>query len=385
MAGASVADAGALALALAPTLVRSLLADFSATLAPLKYPPGSVYEWRDVPYEAAPAHPKHKLDVFVGGASSSSSSSPTFPRPLQPVFLFVHGGAWARGDRRHIGNFYHNAGVAAALSGCVGVVPSYRLSPEVGHPAHLDDVLAAMRWVRRHARRYGGDPSRIILAGHSAGAHLAMLAALHPEGMSGGAGPGGARSSSRASAAAGGVAGVVGISGVYNLVRLGTSPFGDTLVRAAFGLDVPRWREASPVHLLGEGGGGGGTAAGGPLADGSTPVLLLNAEEDFHLTEDAEEFDRALALAHAKLGGHGAPTAATAAAAAAAQSAAAAHFSFPPGVQRLPSHAPFVTRGIVKGSNHLTVVGGLGQPGDPVTAAVFGWVRGVVGARGARG
>jgi acetyl esterase/lipase len=76
-------------------------------------------------------------------ASSDIYVSATgFPRPLQPVLLFVHGGGWVRGDRQHdaMPGVYDNVGAAAAKAGVVGVVISYRLSPGVRHPEHTRDV-----------------------------------------------------------------------------------------------------------------------------------------------------------------------------------------------------------------------------------------------------
>ena len=61
-----------------------------------------------------------------------------------------------------------------AAAGYLPVVPSYRLSPEVSHPAHIQDVAAAFAWVNRNIRQHGGDPDRIMVIGHSAGAYLAM-------------------------------------------------------------------------------------------------------------------------------------------------------------------------------------------------------------------
>lgn len=70
------------------------------------------------------------------------SSDGPFPRPKQPVCLFVHGGGWVRGDRQHdyVPKLYDNFGAACAKAGVVGVVMSYRLSPEVRHPQHVLDV-----------------------------------------------------------------------------------------------------------------------------------------------------------------------------------------------------------------------------------------------------
>lgn len=87
-----------------------------------------VYSWQDLSYSdhlsaEHEAHEKHQVDVFI--------SAQPFPRPKQPVCLFVHGGAWQRGDRRHRLNTYQNIGIGCARAGIVGVVMSYRLAPQV--------------------------------------------------------------------------------------------------------------------------------------------------------------------------------------------------------------------------------------------------------------
>jgi arylformamidase len=88
-----------------------------------------------------------------------------------PIVLFVHGGSWQFGDKQPVGNkpsFF-------AEHGFLFVSTNYRLSPAVAHPTHVSDVARAVAFVHDHAREYGGDPDRIFLMGHSAGAHLVAL------------------------------------------------------------------------------------------------------------------------------------------------------------------------------------------------------------------
>ena len=91
-----------------------------------------------------------------------------------PVVVFFHGGALRAGDK--------SAGQVVAerlVPEGVGVVSaSYRLSPKFRHPAHVEDAAAAAAWVIQNIARYGGDPNRVYLSGHSAGAYLAVLLAL---------------------------------------------------------------------------------------------------------------------------------------------------------------------------------------------------------------
>jgi acetyl esterase/lipase len=91
-----------------------------------------------------------------------------------PVVIFLYGGRWQRGSRRQ----YRPLGYALNRRGFVAVIPDYRLYPEVRFPGWVEDAASAVRWVSRNIREYGGDPSRIFVVGHSAGAHTAVLLAL---------------------------------------------------------------------------------------------------------------------------------------------------------------------------------------------------------------
>ncbi|QWC57197.1 alpha/beta hydrolase fold domain-containing protein [Erythrobacter sp. 3-20A1M] len=91
-----------------------------------------------------------------------------------PVVIFWYGGGWVKGDRAA----YAFAGRALANAGFLVVIPDYRKVPAVRFPAFLQDGAEAVRWTRDNAARYGGDPDRIALVGHSAGAYEAIMLAL---------------------------------------------------------------------------------------------------------------------------------------------------------------------------------------------------------------
>ena len=110
---------------------------------------------------------RHRLDIYAPRQAGSS------PGGL-PVVMFVYGGSWAEGDRRD----YSFAGRALAAQGFVTVVADYRLVPEVEYPGFVRDCAMAFGWVVDNIARYGGDPSRIGLMGHSAGAYNAAMLAL---------------------------------------------------------------------------------------------------------------------------------------------------------------------------------------------------------------
>lgn len=111
-------------------------------------------------------NPRQKLDVY----------GPPDGKPGAPVALFVYGGGWNNGSRKE----YQWAGKMLAAQGFVTVVADYRLTPEVSFPAFVEDVAAAVRWAVDHTPELGGDPSRIVLVGHSAGAYNAAMVALDP-------------------------------------------------------------------------------------------------------------------------------------------------------------------------------------------------------------
>ena len=90
------------------------------------------------------------------------------------VLVFVHGGAWSMGDKATSVGEKPGAFVRA---GYLFVSINYRLSPAVIHPAHVQDTASALAWIHAHINEYGGDPQKIYIMGHSAGAHLVALVA----------------------------------------------------------------------------------------------------------------------------------------------------------------------------------------------------------------
>jgi len=140
---------------------------------------GGDFEVESVPdvayYEGPDADPrKHKLDLYLPKGQKDF-----------PVLFFIHGGAWSTGDRKLYGMF----GNTFARNGIGTVVISYRLSPNVQHPAHVQDVARAFAWTHKNIAKYGGRPDQIFVTGQSAGGHLAALLAtnesyLRAEGLS---------------------------------------------------------------------------------------------------------------------------------------------------------------------------------------------------------
>ncbi|MEO5806066.1 alpha/beta hydrolase [Devosia sp.] len=110
--------------------------------------------------------PRHHLDVYAPEKRGDPA----------PVVFFIYGGGWNRGERSD----YQYLGRAFAARGFVTVIADYRLVPEVHYPEFLEDNAAALRWTQDHIAEYGGDPKRVFLAGHSAGAYNAVMLALEP-------------------------------------------------------------------------------------------------------------------------------------------------------------------------------------------------------------
>lgn len=96
-----------------------------------------------------------------------------------PVLVWLYGGGWYSGAR----DDYGFAGRAFARQGFIVVIPDYRIVPDGHWPDFLHDSAAAVAWTDAHIGNYGGDPDRIALAGHSAGAYNAVMIALDPQWM----------------------------------------------------------------------------------------------------------------------------------------------------------------------------------------------------------
>lgn len=115
------------------------------------------------------------LDIWDRADGAQPEKRGAYGKPaLRPVVIFFYGGGWENGSK----DSYGFAGRAFASQGFVAVVPDYRKVPQVRFPAFVQDGAAAVAWTRANIARYGGDPDRIALVGHSAGAHIAMMLAL---------------------------------------------------------------------------------------------------------------------------------------------------------------------------------------------------------------
>ena len=177
--------------------------------------------------------PRQKLDVYVPDAAVK--------RPY-PVVVFFYGGGWESGKREN----YRFVGAALASRGVVTMVADYRLFPEVVFPAFVEDGALAVRWAQDHAAESGGDPKRLFLMGHSAGAQIAAMLALNKQYLQ----------------AAGAdphlIAGLIGLSGPYDFL-----PLKSATLKKIFGDPAPR--ATQPIDFV--------------TAD-APPTLLINGSDD---------------------------------------------------------------------------------------------------------
>jgi len=163
--------------------------------------------------------PRNMLDVYRPQAGSGPA----------PVIVFFYGGNWVSGKRSD----YAFVGRALAARGFVVVVPDYRLYPQVRYPDFLADAAAAVAWTERHAGTYGGDPAKVFVMGHSAGAYNAAMVALDPRWL----GQQGMKPDS--------LRGWIGLAGPYDFL-----PIQNRTTRPVF--DYPNTRpESQPVNHAG--------------------------------------------------------------------------------------------------------------------------------------
>lgn len=173
---------------------------------------------------------RQKLDIYLPGKNVANKD----------VLVFFYGGSWKLGRKEEV-SFVASA---FAQRGYVVVVPDYRLVPEVTYPAFVQDTAKAVAWTYRNIASHGGNPRRMFVSGHSAGAYNAMMVALAPEFL----GNEGLSPSI--------MKGVIGISGPYDFL-----PFEYIALRRAFD-SAPDLKATQPIYRAAD-------------AKGTPPILLL--------------------------------------------------------------------------------------------------------------
>lgn len=139
--------------AMGPNLNPEVIEKSFALMRPLEASRDGMAAEKDIAYGSDPLQ---KLDIW----------QPKGGRGRAPIVVFVHGGGFARGDKKD----YDNIPAYFARHGFLGVNVNYRLAPAVAWPAVSEDVGSAVAWLKANAAAHGGDPRRIVVIGHSAGA-----------------------------------------------------------------------------------------------------------------------------------------------------------------------------------------------------------------------
>lgn len=225
-------------------------------------PPLAAGERLDVSYSDTAKDPLKKLDIYMPEKSEKKF----------PVLIHFHGGGWRTGDKkmnRKHGEFY-------AANGILFITVNYRLSPAVRHPAHIEDCVEAVNWVFKHLDELNGDPGRVFISGHSAGAHLVSLLATDPVYLK------------KYGISPSRLAGVIVVDTAGFDLTPGKHPLlFRSLVEKAFGADESVIRSASPLFRI----------------DKATPypafLILMSAERPYAVQE-AEEFAEKLKKAGGK-------------------------------------------------------------------------------------
>jgi acetyl esterase len=202
---------------LTPDLVRTTMAMFAPLAKPSSLAGIKVSE--DLAYGA---DERNKLDLFQPEGE-----------PHLPVLAFIPGGGFVGGNKHANDAIYANVGAYFARHGMLVVIANYRLAPQHPWPAGAEDVGKVIAWLQANAAAYGGDPSRIFLMGHSAGAtHVASYLfdpSLHPKGGAG-------------------VVGAILVSGFYEVTPENLAPN----VTAYFGTDQAQFARRSPISHVKE-------------------------------------------------------------------------------------------------------------------------------------
>ncbi len=160
---------------------------------------------------------RRKLDVFAPAEAQRA-----------PVVVFFYGGSWQRGHKET----FRFVAAALAKRGAVAIVPDYTLYPQGTFPSFLEDGAAAVAWAKANAAKYGGDPRRIVIMGHSAGAHIAAMLALDARWL------GKLGLNPRKD-----IAGLVGLAGPYDFL-----PIKDPIIQIIFASDTPELTQ--PINFV---------------------------------------------------------------------------------------------------------------------------------------
>lgn len=145
-----------------------------------------------------------------------------------PVVIFFYGGSWDSGDKQD----YLFIGEAFSSKGFITVIPDYRVFPEVKFPTFMQDPALATKWVKDNITDYGGNPDNIFIAGHSAGAHIAMMLNLNTEYLA------------AVDLTPKAFKGFIGLAGPYDFL-----PLSSDRLKTIFGPEESRW-SSQPINYV---------------------------------------------------------------------------------------------------------------------------------------
>ena len=164
---------------------------------------------------------RQKLDIYLPKAAEKSTA-------LKKVIIFYYGGNWDSGERAD----YKFAAEALVSHGYIVVIPDFRVYPEVLFPGFMADPVSAAKWVKTNIKKYNGDANKVFLAGHSSGAHMAVMMAINPEYLA------------EASLKPNDFAGVIGLAGPYDFL-----PLKSDRLKTIFGSEAEQWK-SQPINFV---------------------------------------------------------------------------------------------------------------------------------------
>lgn len=185
---------------------------------------GPYFKVADIPYAKLAKEPRlNALDVYMPKKGSKS-----------PVIIWVHGGLWAFGDKSDVG-------IKPAFfteKGFIFVSINHRLSPDIKHPGHMQDVAHALVWVYNNIVHYSGDPEKIFLMGYASGAQMSVMITVNKKYLD------------EAQGSLDMIKGVISVDGLgFDVAKI--IPDNNNKVKDwcldTFGLTEKEWQEASPV------------------------------------------------------------------------------------------------------------------------------------------
>ena len=177
------------------------------------------------------ANSRQKLDLYLPKTQAKQ------PNINSKVVIFYYGGNWDSGERAD----YKFVAEALSAQGYIVVIPDFRLYPEVLFPSLMSDPVTVAKWVKTHINQYGGDANKVFLAGHSSGAHMAVMMSINPEYLA------------EASLKPNDFAGVIGLAGPYDFL-----PLKSDRLKIIFGPEAGQWK-SQPINFV----------------DGKNPPLFL--------------------------------------------------------------------------------------------------------------